>query len=253
MKRLTGKVALVSGAGAGIGAAICKRFSAEGAAIVALERNPDTLAQLAVEIEETGGAVLAVEGDVTRRADCAAAAAQAFSAHGAIDVLCNVAGIVEGGDLEAADEESWERTMAVNLKGMFFLSQEVVPRMAERGSGSIVNIASVAGPYAVRERFVYSVSKSGVIGFTKSLAVDYIARGLRANAICPGTVETPSWHERVNEADDPDQALKDFIARQPMGRVGQPEEIAALAAYLAADESSFMTGQAINIDGGMSM
>ena len=253
MERLTGKVALVSGAGAGIGAAICKRFSAEGASIVALERNPDTLAQLAAEIEETGGAVLAVEGDITRRADCAAAAEQAFSAHGAVDILCNVAGIVEVGDLEAADEESWERTMSVNLKGMFFLSQEVVPRMAGRGSGSIINIASVAGPYAVRERLVYSVSKSGVIGFTKSLAVDYLSKGLRANAICPGTVETPSWHDRVNEADDPDQALKDFIARQPMGRVGQPEEIAALAAYLAADESSFMTGQAINIDGGMSM
>lgn len=253
MERLTGKVALVSGAGAGIGAAICKRFSAEGAAIVALERNPETLARLAAEIEDAGGTLLAVEGDVTRRADCAAAAAAAFSAHGAVDVLCNVAGIVEGGDLEAADEESWQRTMDVNLKGMFFLSREVVPRMAGRGSGSIVNIASVAGPYAVKERFVYSVSKAGVIGFTKSLAVDYIAKGLRANAICPGTVETPSWHERVNEADDPDQALKDFIARQPMGRVGQPEEIAALAAYLAADESSFMTGQAINIDGGMTM
>ncbi len=253
MERLAKKVALVSGAGAGIGAAICRRFSAEGAAIVALERNPDTLSQIAREIEQGGGTLLAVEGDITRRADCAAAAEQAFSAHGAIDILCNVAGIVESGDLEAADEESWERTMAVNLKGMFYLCQEVVPRMAQRGSGSIVNIASVAGPYAVRERLVYSVSKSGVIGFTKSLAVDYIAKGLRANAICPGTVETPSWHGRVNEADDPDQALKDFIARQPMGRLGQPEEIAALAAYLAADESAFMTGQAINIDGGMSM
>jgi 2-keto-3-deoxy-L-fuconate dehydrogenase len=143
--------------------------------------------------------------------------------------------------------------MDVNVRGMWNLCRLVVPLMVAQGRGSVINMASVAGPFAVKERGVYSVSKAAVIGLTKSLAIDHVGQGIRVNAICPGTVETPSWHDRVNKAPNPDQALKDFIARQPMGRVGRPDEVASLAAFLASDESAYMTGQALYIDGGMSM
>jgi len=143
--------------------------------------------------------------------------------------------------------------MDVNVKGIWNLCKLVVPLMVVAKGGSVINMASVAGPFAVKNRGVYSVSKAAVIGLTKSLAMDFIGNGIRVNAICPGTVETPSWHDRVNQSPDPKQAEKDFIARQPMGRVGQPWEIAALAAYLASDESTYMTGQALFLDGGMTM
>jgi 2-keto-3-deoxy-L-fuconate dehydrogenase len=208
---------------------------------------------VAARIRQSGGTCHAMAGDVTRPEDGDRALAWVQESQGALHVLCNVAGVVESGTLVEASDESWRRTMEINLRGMFEMCRRLVPLMIAAGGGSIINISSVAGPFAVRERGVYSVSKAGVIGLTKSLAIDFIGEGIRANAICPGTVETPSWHARVKQAADPEQALRDFIARQPMGRVGQPEEIAALAAYLASDESAYMTGQALAIDGGMTM
>ena len=143
--------------------------------------------------------------------------------------------------------------MDINLKGMYYMCQLVVPAMILQRGGSIINISSVAGIVAVKDRAVYSISKAGVIGLTKSLAIDFIDKGIRANAICPTTVDTPSLRERVNKTPDPEKTLKDFNSRQPMGRIGTPEEIAALAAYLASGEAAFITGQAIAIDGGMTM
>jgi len=251
--RLQGKAALVTGAGAGIGEQICLRFSEEGASIAAMDRDGENLERVAAAVRARGGTVHAFAGDVSRAEDCDRIVEAALAALGRIDTLCNVAGIVEGGTLVEASEESWRRSHEINLKGMWHMSRRVVPHMAAAGGGSVVNIASVAGPFGVPNRGVYSVSKAGVIGLSKSLAVDFMGQGVRVNAICPGTVETPSLHDRINQSPDPERARREFIARQPMGRLGRPEEIAALAAYLAADESAYMTGQALVIDGGMTL
>ncbi len=253
MKRMEGKVAFVTGSGAGIGEQICLRFVREGATVVGMDRDASAAEAVARKVTGEGGSAHAFGGDVTNARDSEAASLWVRENLGELHVLCNVAGVVDGGTLLDASDESWDRTMAVNLKGMLEVCRRFVPMLIEAGGGSIINISSVAGPFAVKSRGVYSVSKAGVIGLTKSLAIDFISQGVRANAICPGTVETPSWHARVREAAEPEQALREFIARQPMGRVGQPEEVAALAAYLASDEASFMTGQAIAIDGGMTM
>ena len=253
MERLKGKTAVVTGAGAGIGEAICLRLAREGATVVAMDRDKDAAEAVAAQAGREGGTAHALGGDVSSSQDCEAVHDWVQAQLGGTHVLCNVAGIVDGGTLVEADEESWRRTMDINMKGTYLMCRLFVPLMIASGGGSIVNISSVAGPFAVRNRGVYSVSKAGLIGLTKSLAADFVREGIRVNAICPGTVETPSWHERVKNAPDPEQAMKSFIARQPMGRVGQPEEIAALAAYLACDESAYMTGQAIAIDGGMTM
>ena len=253
MDRLKGKIALVSGAGAGIGEQICYRFTEEGAAVVALDLKVRRVLFRSQGCKQRGGELLAVSGDVSKESDCKRAVEALRQRHGKLHALCNVAGIVDGGTLVAASEQSWQRSHDINVKGMWYLCRLAIPLLIESGGGSVINISSVAGPWAVKDRGVYSVTKAAVIGLTKSLAIDFIGQRIRVNAICPGTVETPSWHDRVNQAADPKQALKDFIARQPMGRVGQPQEIAALAAYLAADESAYMTGQAIAIDGGMTM
>jgi 2-keto-3-deoxy-L-fuconate dehydrogenase len=256
MQRLEGKIALVSGAGAGIGEEICYRFVREGGQVVALDLNAaqaERVAQAARALAGGKPVAHSMAGDVRRPEECRKAVEFTRQTLGVPHVLCNIAGVVETGTLLDASEESWTRSMDINARGMWNLCRLVVPLMLERRQGSIVNMASVAGPFAVKERGVYSVSKAAVIGLTKSLAMDTVGQGVRVNAICPGTVETPSWHERVRQSPNPEQALKDFIARQPMGRVGKPEEIAALAAYLASDESAYMTGQALVIDGGMTM
>lgn len=253
MMRLENKVALVTGAGAGIGEQSCYRLAREGAAVAAMDLDEGAARRVAEAIRGEGGQALALGGDVSNEADCRAAVERTLSTWSRLDVLGNVAGIVYGGSLAEATEEQWQRSMDINAKGMWYLARLVLPRMLEQGGGSIVNIASVAGPFAVKNRGVYSVSKAAVIGLTKSLASDFVGQGIRCNAICPGTVESPSWHERVQSAPDPEEALRMMIARQPMGRVGRPEEIAAMMAYLASDEADYVTGQAFYVDGGMTM
>lgn len=253
MQRLKDKIVLVTGAGAGIGEQICLRFSREGATVVAMDRDAASASAVAGKITNDGGTAFAHAGDVSSQEDCQRVFDWLKKELATVQVLCNVAGIVDSGTLLEAEEESWDRSMDINLKGTYRMCRLFIPLMIEGGGGSVINIASVAGPFAVRLRGVYSVSKAGVIGLTKSLAIDFVKNGIRVNAICPGTVETPSWRGRVNQAPDPEKALQEFIARQPMGRVGRPEEIAALAAYLASDEAGYMTGQAIAIDGGMTM
>jgi len=250
MARLKNKIALVTGSGAGTGESICFRFVREGGTVVGMDFNQKEAERVAKAVNAEGGKAYAQFGDVSKRDDCVRVVEWVKANLGSIHVLCNIAGIVEIGTLIETTEESWQRSMDINLKGMYYLCQQVVPLMIQQGGGSIINISSAVALRAVKARGAYTVSKAGVIGLTKSLAADFIGNNIRANAICPGVVESPSWHERLRRAPDPEAALKEFISRQAMGRVAQPEEIAALAAYLASDESAYMTGQAIAIDGG---
>ena len=169
-----------------------------------------------------------------------------------VDVLFNCAGFVHHGNVLDAKESEWDFAMNLNAKSMFHTLNAFLPGMLKKGGGAIINMASVSGAVrGIPNRFVYGASKAAVIGLTKSVAIDFIKQGIRCNAICPGTVETPSLHDRINAFGDPVKARADFIARQPMGRLGTPEEIAALAVYMASDESAYMTGSIVKIDGGI--
>lgn len=239
--RLAGKTALVTGAGQGIGRETAALFAAEGAEVWASDIN-----QAALDGLDT---CQRVGLDVTDATEIAGT----IDRIGGIDVLFNCAGMVAAGTVLDCTEEQWARSFAVNVTSMFHAIRAVVPGMVARGGGSIINMASVVGaPKAAPERCAYGTSKAAVVGLTKSVAVDYVAQGIRCNAICPGTVESPSLHERLRATGDFESALAAFRVRQPMGRLGQPGEIAALALYLAADESAFMTGQTVMIDGGWS-
>jgi 2-keto-3-deoxy-L-fuconate dehydrogenase len=240
-KRLGGKTALVTAAGQGIGRATAELFASEGAAVLATDINADLLASIA--------------DCRTRRLDVrdSAQVSAAISEAGPIDILFNCAGYVHSGTILACDESAWDVSLDVNVTAMYRLIRATLPGMLERGHGSIINMSSVAGSIkGVPNRFVYSVTKAAVVGLTKSIAADFVANGIRCNAICPGTVDTPSLHERLKATGDYATAWDAFTARQPMGRLGQPSEIASLALYLASDESAFVTGQCHIIDGGWS-
>ncbi|MBR9653335.1 SDR family oxidoreductase [Thalassovita aquimarina] len=238
MSRLAGKRAFVTAAGQGIGRAIAEAYLAEGAQVTATDLNGDLLVGL------TGAECFAL--DVTDKAALQGAVTEA-----APDILVNCAGIVHGGTVLEATDEELDFAVNLNVRAMVHSIQAALPGMLERGKGSIVNIASVASSIlAAPNRFVYGTTKAAVIGMTKSVAVDYVTKGIRCNAICPGTVDSPSLHERLRATGDYEAAMKAFIERQPMGRIGTPQEIAALALYLGSDESGFTTGQAHVIDGG---
>ena len=238
--RLQGKTAFVTAAGQGIGRAITEAFIAEGASVVATDIRGELLADLTCETQEL---------DATDRAGVLAAITAKEP-----EVLVNCAGFVHAGTVLDASVEEFDFAAELNVKTMMHTIKAALPPMLRRGSGSIINIASVASSMrGLPNRFIYSMSKGAVIGLTKSVAADFITRGVRCNCICPGTVESPSLHDRMNATGDHEQAMKDFIARQPMGRMAQPEEIAHVAVYLASDESSYMTGQEIAIDGGITL
>ncbi|HWX12874.1 MAG TPA: SDR family oxidoreductase [Trinickia sp.] len=244
-ERLAGKVALVTAAGQGIGRACAERFAREGARVFATDIRLDLFGDVPFE---------------TRRLDVRdSAAITAFARElGGVDVLLNCAGYVHAGTVLECEEADWDFSFDLNVKSMYRTIRAFLPAMLERGGGSIVNMASAASSVkGVPNRFVYSASKAAVIGLTKSVAADFITRGVRCNAICPGTVESPSLAQRiVEQASAQGKTVADveaaFVARQPMGRIGRPEEIAALAAYLASDEAGFTTGQIHVIDGGWS-
>jgi 2-keto-3-deoxy-L-fuconate dehydrogenase len=252
--RLAGKTALVTAAGQGIGRATALAYAAEGANVIATDINDDALAALAREARLT-----------TRHLDVTDAnAVKALAAEiGAVQVLFNGAGYVHAGTVLDCDDKAWDFSFNLNVRSMYLMIRALLPAMlaqadAGRGGASIVNVASVASSVkGAPNRFVYGTTKAAVIGLTKSVAADFVARGIRCNAICPGTVESPSLRERISAqanavGQSPAQVEAAFVARQPVGRIGKAEEIAALAVYLASDESGFTTGTAQVIDGGWS-
>jgi 2-keto-3-deoxy-L-fuconate dehydrogenase len=238
MARLAGKTALVTAAAQGIGRATAERFIAEGARVIAVDIDTDKLSTL--------------DGCEQRRLDARDAAAIVALAQelGALDVLVNCVGYVHAGNILECDEDAWRQSIDLNVTPMYRTIRAFLPAMLANGGGSIVNVASVAAVKGVPGRFAYMATKAAVVGVTKSTALDFVARGIRCNAICPGTVDTPSLHERMAATGDYQAARSAFIARQPMGRLGTPQEVAALALYLASDESGFMTGQLHLLDGG---
>ena len=240
--RLAGKTALITAAGQGIGRATAEAFMAEGAKVWATDIDVAKLDGL------DGADCFAL--DVTNAAQVEAA----FARTGGVDILLNCAGYVANGTLLDCTRADWERSFAINVDSMYSMIRAYLPAMIEQRGGRIINMASVASSVkGVKDRAAYGATKAAVIGLTKSVAVDYVANGITCNAICPGTVDTPSLADRIAAYDDPEAARRMFIARQPMGRLARPEEVAALAVYLASDESAFMTGQAIVIDGGISI
>ncbi len=243
MGRLTGKTALISAAGAGIGQATALAFAREGAKVIATDVNPKLLQSFA------GQAGIVTRGlDVLDDAAVRAAAAEI----GPLDVLFNCAGFVHHGNILDCTEQDWDSAFNLNVRAMYIMIKAVLPAMLEKGGGSIINISSIASSIqGLPNRFVYGASKAAVIGLTKAVAKDFVKQGIRCNAICPGTIDTPSLQGRINAFADPVQARKDFIARQPMGRLGEASEIADFLVYLGSDESKFATGQAFVIDGGM--
>lgn len=245
-RRLFGKTALLTAAGQGIGRATAEMFIAEGATVIATDLNTDLLAGLDCQTRKLDvldkAAIESLVGGLER-----------------VDVLFNCAGFVHSGSILECSDQDWAFGFNLNVRSMFWTMQISIPKMLTGGGGSIINMSSAASSLkGVPNRFVYSATKAAVIGMTKATAADFVTRGIRVNAICPGTVESPSWKERVaaqarSSGASEEEVRKTFITRQPMGRVGRPEEVAALAVYLASDESAFTTGQTHLIDGGWAM
>jgi 2-keto-3-deoxy-L-fuconate dehydrogenase len=248
MSPLAGKTAFVTAAGQGIGRATAMAFAAAGATVIATDVDTAKLAGLESDTIRTVGL------DVLDAAAITAAARDA----GAVDILFNCAGVVHQGALLDAAEADWSFAFDLNCRSMFRTMQAFLPQMLQRGGGTIINMASVASSLkGVPNRFIYSATKAAVIGMTRSVAADYVTQGIRCNCLCPGTVGTPSLDERIAAnaaaAGSVDAARAAFVARQPMGRLGTPEEIAALAVYLSGDDAQFITGQAMVIDGGLTL
>tara|TARA_Y100001936_G_scaffold205732_1_gene209802 strand:+ start:111 stop:854 length:744 start_codon:yes stop_codon:yes gene_type:complete len=244
--RLEGKKAIITAAGQGIGKATAIAFYKEGANVTATDLNDETLEVLSKEYPDIkirkldstdNNAIL----EFTKSLDT-------------VDVLFNAVGFVHHGTILDCEEKDWDFSSNVNVKSMYFMCKAILPLMVKQNSGSIINISSCASSLkGFPNRFVYGATKGAVIGLTKAIAADFVKKNIRCNSIAPGTVFSPSWQDRVNQSPDPIQAKKDFIARQPMGRLGTAEEIAAMAVYLASDEATFTTGTTISVDGGISI
>jgi 2-keto-3-deoxy-L-fuconate dehydrogenase len=242
--RLAGKSAFITAAAQGMGRAAAAAFAREGAQVWATDVNGQGLSSL----KEPGIRTRVL--DVTDAAAIETAAREA----GDVDVLFNCAGIVHSGAILDCTPQDWDLAFAVNVKSMYLVTRAFLPGMLRKGGGSIINMSSVASSVrGLPNRFVYGATKAAVIGLTKAIAADYVKQGIRCNAICPGTVDTPSLQARINALPDPAQARKDFVARQPMGRLGTVDDITGLMIFLASDESLFVTGLAHSIDGGMTI
>jgi 2-keto-3-deoxy-L-fuconate dehydrogenase len=248
--RLQNKVALVTAAGQGIGRAIAEKFAGEGARLIATDLDPNKLQGLRGTLHKL---------DVLAQADIDAFARDISREFGALDILVNCAGYVHQGNVFDCSDKDWSFSFDLNVKSMHRMIKVFLPAMLEKKSGSIVNIASaVSSIRGVPNRYVYGATKAAVIGLTKAVAADFIKQGVRCNAVCPGTIESPSLGERITAVSQesgkpPDAVRQDFIARQPMGRLGTADEVAWLALFLASDESSYITGQAHLVDGGMAL
>ena len=245
-RRLEGKKIIVTAAGQGIGKATAIAFHNEGAQVTATDLNDKTLADLNKEYPNIKVKTL----DSTDNN----AILEFVKTLDKVDVLFNAVGFVHHGSILDCEEKDWDFSFNVNVKAMYFMCKAILPIMVKQNGGSIINISSIASSLkGLPNRFVYGASKAATIGLTKAIASDFVKQNIRCNSIAPGTVFSPSWQDRVNQSPDPIQAKKDFIARQPMGRLGTAEEIASMAIYLAGDESTFTTGNTFSVDGGMTI
>ena len=249
--RLAGKTALITGGGSGIGRAMARAFAAEGARVFAADQRGGDAEETAREVAQAGGEAAAFEADVSSSVQVQAMVAACIERFGRIDVLCNNAGIGSTQTVVDTPDDLWEAVFAVNVRGTFLCSKVTIPHMIEAGGGVIVNTASVAGLVGLKNRAAYCASKGAVVSLTRAMAVDHVQQKIRCNCICPGTVDSP-WVGRLLEASpDPVAERAALVARQPMGRLGTPEEVARAAVYLASDDADFVTGSALVIDGGL--
>ena len=249
--KLEQRVAVITGAGSGIGQAMARLFAREGARIFAADVNEGAAQETARMLTEAGGACRTFAVDVSRPEQVRAMIDAAVSAFGRIDILCNNAGIGSTTDVVECEPDEWDRVMTVNVKSVYLGCKYAIPHMLAQGGGVIVNTASVAGMVGLPKRASYSASKGAVIALTRQVAVEYVEQGIRVNCLCPGTVDSPWVGRLLQQADDPVAARQALVARQPLGRLGTPDEIAAAALYLVSDDAAFITGTGLVIDGGL--
>jgi NAD(P)-dependent dehydrogenase (short-subunit alcohol dehydrogenase family) len=251
--KLAGKVAIITGTAAGIGRATSLLFAAEGASVAAIDRDAARNAELIKEIRSCGGDAESFAADVSSADEIENAVSKIKQRWNRVDILFNNAGIVTGGKVHTLQEEEWDGAFAINMKSMFLLSRAVIPMFLEQGGGVILNMSSTTALRVAPDRTLYNATKGAVLSFTKSMAVDYAPDNIRVNCLCPGTVDTQSLNARLSAKGNAEEVRKQFIARQPLHRLGNADEIARAALYLVSDDASFVTGTAFQIDGGMSL
>lgn len=253
--RFEGKVALVTGAATGIGAATAVAFGAEGASVVLSDVNQLALNERTREIQSAGGQALAVLADASKADDAQRTVEEAVAAFGGVDCLVASAGIQTYGTAVDTDEDTWDRTLAVNAKGVYLAAKYCIPEMVKRGGGAIVNVASVQGLFSQPNVAAYSASKGAVIAMTRTMAIDHAGDNIRANSLCPGSVDTPMLRASAElfSPGDPNSALQEWGGLHTLGRIAQPEEMAQVALFLCSDAASFITGAAIVADGGLTI
>jgi NAD(P)-dependent dehydrogenase (short-subunit alcohol dehydrogenase family) len=249
--KLQQRVAVITGAGSGIGRAMALLFAREGARVLAADVNMAAADETTAVIGVEGGICEAFAVDVTQADQVRSMIERAVDLYGRIDILCNNAGIGSTTDVVACDPDEWDRVMTVNVKSVYLGCKYAIPYMIQQGGGVIINTASVAGMVGLVKRAAYSASKGAVIALTRQVAIEYVEQNIRVNCLCPGTVDSPWVGRLLDQTDDPVQARESLVARQPMGRLGTPEEIAAAALYLASDDAAFITGTGLVIDGGL--
>ena len=251
--QLENKVALITGAGAGIGQATAELFAREGASVAIVDRDAENGQAVAAEITESGGKAIFIPADVSQSASVQAMFQAAISAFGKLDILFNNAGIVVQGTVEQTDEDKYDAQIATTLTSVFLGCKHGIPLLRAAGGGVIINMASVAGLMGIVDRAAYSAAKGGVIGLTRAVALDHAKEGIRCVYLAPATIETPSLRQRIENSPDPTAARQAFEARQPVGRLGTPDDVAYAALYLASAQAAFVTGSGLTVDGGMAV